>query len=346
MIFGSNPQMIGGVQAPNQLAIMQSLNLYVYVVNNPIRYTDRWGLSIDEDEQKIVKAEMQERAQALAQRMRDLTNQVIAYRLADPTQPITVIDNGGRVTIIAYVNLTGTAVDMIVPESLGGDGVITYGQAFIGGTTENWSGNKHRPGEQFDYRNVRTIIIDASEGMNPLMQENQATMEVIITYGAGRARRSGAWSLENVGTIHMYTSNSRGEQNSLNRFMNVSAHEFGHTLGVRDGFGWGYNDPDYDWEHNTRYGNVHALMVSSGRAPATRLDLEMVLRVHFPADGQSVQRAEWPNASNPNRNRDLIERYGRGTFYRMDNEGNFILNEDGGKIQRRLPLLNAPPITR
>ena len=50
MIFGSNPVEIGGVVAPNQPAIMQSLNLYVYVLNNPIRFTDHWGLSIDEEE--------------------------------------------------------------------------------------------------------------------------------------------------------------------------------------------------------------------------------------------------------------------------------------------------------
>jgi len=50
MLFGSNPREIGGVRAPNQLAIMQALNLYAYVVNNPVRYIDPWGLNIPEDE--------------------------------------------------------------------------------------------------------------------------------------------------------------------------------------------------------------------------------------------------------------------------------------------------------
>ena len=42
-IYGDNPQYIGNNPVPNQPAIMQSLNKYVYVVNNPIKYYDPTG---------------------------------------------------------------------------------------------------------------------------------------------------------------------------------------------------------------------------------------------------------------------------------------------------------------
>jgi len=55
MIFGSNPQFIAGTEIPipNQPAIMQSLNLYVYVLNNPIRYIDPWGLWLEDMEDRV-----------------------------------------------------------------------------------------------------------------------------------------------------------------------------------------------------------------------------------------------------------------------------------------------------
>ena len=45
-IYGDNPQYIGNNPVPNQPAIIQSLNLYVYAMSNPLKYYDPMGLAV------------------------------------------------------------------------------------------------------------------------------------------------------------------------------------------------------------------------------------------------------------------------------------------------------------
>ncbi|MCL1917958.1 MAG: hypothetical protein FWG14_06535 [Peptococcaceae bacterium] len=48
IIYGDNPQEMGNSLVPNIYAILQSSNLYVYCVNNPVRFIDPSGYGIEE----------------------------------------------------------------------------------------------------------------------------------------------------------------------------------------------------------------------------------------------------------------------------------------------------------
>ena len=46
MVFGSNPIMRNNRLVPDAIAIMQSANLFIYTVHNPIRWIDPLGLAL------------------------------------------------------------------------------------------------------------------------------------------------------------------------------------------------------------------------------------------------------------------------------------------------------------
>ncbi|MGO4548543.1 hypothetical protein AB4Z29_27515 [Paenibacillus sp. 2TAB23] len=97
---------------------------------------------------------------------------------------------------------------------------ITYSSAFIKGVETNWSGT-------FGEYNVSTYADYYAGGIKVSFKDK-----------LGISNMSGGWSTANPGKITMYYGDSRGNGDlySSSDFMWVSAHEFGHTLGVGDAY--------------------------------------------------------------------------------------------------------------
>ena len=89
---------------------------------------------------------------------------------------------------------------------------------------------------------------------------------------------------------------------SLRLFKKVSAHEFGHALGVADAIGWGYPERDNrPAEYYSRHGVVSSRMANH-MVPKRKLDLDLVLRAHRDNKWQ-----EFPNEFNDGMNEDLLK---------------------------------------
>jgi len=182
-------------------------------------------------------------------------------------QPISVIRNGNEVTIVAYINIMGLGADLFVSEG------ATYRQAAIQGLYTYWVGN-------MGGLNVNLQVTDIGQGDHTL-RTNQTVMNVHIHSGHHHthpAYHSGWRSLTNVGETHIYTHLPRNDEGVILRATEeqiswIMAHEFGHAMGVYDAWRFG------------RYGNdihdIYSIMSRHYNQPATRLDIEMVLRAHF-----------------------------------------------------------------
>jgi len=194
--------------------------------------------------------------------------------LAAPSLPITIESCDDFINIVAYVNISGDAADMTI-------GGTTYRQAFIDGVIHNWSGDK-------DGVYVTVTVIDVAD--NPII--GQRSLDVIIRQGPGISRLLAHiwWMPRLPGTIVLYQGDFRcavhgiAHRYNVREFRRVSAHEFGHALGICD----------------TQRRDLRTIMGPRvWFTTATRLDLELALRAHETERWQTFER-----------NSVLIETYG------------------------------------
>jgi len=169
--------------------------------------------------------------------------------------PITFQVDGDVVNIVVFVNITGGGANLAI-------GGTTYAQAAIDGIIYNWSGDK-------DGIYVNVVIIDVAD--NPLIRANQRALNIIIREGTGISQLLDyrRWSPRTPGTILLFQGDFRcpihrdAHRYRLSEFMSVSAHEFGHALGISD---------------NTQRRDIITIMGNSvWDTTATRLDLELAL---------------------------------------------------------------------
>ena len=138
---------------------------------------------------------------------------------------VTMNVNGNNIAIVASFHfLTQSRIQNRIPHDIwsGGGREITYAEAFLLGIREHWSGTFG------DFTvSVETLIAErARDGIT-----------VNIRPGYGVSNRSGAWSIASRGTITMFQGDSRVTPNhryTFDQFLWVSAHEFGHALGLFD----------------------------------------------------------------------------------------------------------------
>jgi len=175
--------------------------------------------------------------------------------------PISVTRTGNDVSIFAYAHIWGSGANLEVPHGRG----VTFRQATISGIMEYWSG--YRGG-----LNVNVTVIDLNDGVH-LIRYGQGRLSIEIRDEPGRAQHSAYnWSVSDPGMITLFTHAYGGSANNILQFPWIAAHEFGHAMGVGDGFGFGHGG-------DTTHGNVHSIMTTWPHG-ATRLDLELVMRAH------------------------------------------------------------------
>jgi len=216
--------------------MMQAGNLYMFVLHNPVFFTDPFGLYAVSKGAGIFPWN----------------------RTPTPIPPITMTRDGDNITINAFVRIWGSGADLFIP---GSD--VTFRQAVINGIVNEWGGERGG-------LNVSVNVVDISQGAHWL-STGQRSLSIEIVNDAGVSNQSGLWSLVNPGRITLYTMFYHGGNRSVAQVERTSAHEFGHSIGVLDGIGFGYRG-------NTRHGDIVSLMSSmwyEGITGATRLDLEL-----------------------------------------------------------------------
>jgi len=240
--------------SPN--AIAQAGNLFVFTMNNPVRWIDPTGLSA----QPIGSYLPMPGVQYIRWVPRGSTLQ--------PRPPITVTRDGNNVTINAYVRFTGTGVDSTIHNSN-----ITHRQAAVDGIINHWGG--YRGGLNVNV-NI-TVVNSSNRGRLARNLQRYLTIEIRDDFGTSyRQQPAGGWSTTDPGIVVLYTGFASGRPRTVQDVEWTSAHEFGHALGVGDG--WGFGRAGRGWEE-TELGHISSIMIQRNQT-ATRLDLELVIWAH------------------------------------------------------------------
>jgi len=181
----------------------------------------------------------------------------IAQATAQKPLAITRIGNDVHINVLVYIH--GSGADRAFSSSVS----TTYRELVIEGIESFWSGQMGRLG-------VTTTVTEGSGGI-----------DILITHGTGipfHEEPEDGWSPENLGRVVLYTTLHRdlGWQIETPRdFMWVAAHEFGHVLGINDGFGFSGTDPRL----GNQLGVIRSIMTDV-RGAVTELDVRFALRAY------------------------------------------------------------------
>ncbi|MCL2425579.1 MAG: DUF6531 domain-containing protein [Oscillospiraceae bacterium] len=146
---------------------------------------------------------------------------------------VTISQTGNNIIIEAYFYFPTAGVIFNrdrIPDNIwtGDESNLTYAQIFLQGVEEHWSGN---------FGNYQVTVyarraMTASDGIQVNIRNGYGVSNLRVIGGAANN-----WSNSNRGTITMFRGDLRSETTqpySLSQFMWVSAHEFGHALGIAD----------------------------------------------------------------------------------------------------------------
>jgi RHS repeat-associated protein len=142
---------------------------------------------------------------------------VEAFGIGDQKLVVYKDEGSGNVSIRANFNFTGDGVNAELEGR-------TYKDLFLEGVTDGWSNS------------TTSVYVDTnSEGINVNIKNETGTSNVSnFFFGTRFVERF--WSPSNPGTVTMHTGYFSGEVYSADDFKVVAAHEFGHILGIDDGY--------------------------------------------------------------------------------------------------------------
>jgi len=190
------------------------------------------------------------------------TNFANAYRESrdrlSPSTPYFIHRDGNLIIIQAGFNMTGDATSATI-------GGVRYDDAFLQGVREHWTGTFG----QFE-------VFTFARRMRGGIPVNIGHVNLTVAGDFSHMLGAETWSPSTPGSIVMRTGDSRPSVNrlyTLSEFVWVSAHEFGHIMGVDDT--WDRNHPERT--DPTRHANVTSMFNAFGTSVQER-DIRMVLR--------------------------------------------------------------------
>jgi RHS repeat-associated protein len=269
---------IGNMQRSNR-AILQAGNLYMYTMHNPIRWIDPWGLAAELGlNMGMVQSLMQAGHTTAAFAMARAVITGHSVTMSGNNAPVIMSRDGNgtgnNIFIFANLNIHGAGANSLVR----GSSTVTAGQAALRGIIENWSGYREGP-------NGAVNVVTFETG--PLFP-GQTALNIYInkTHGMSSAPGGGSdgWTPQNPGSINLFLGKEGEHSYDAFQLGRVAAHEFGHSLGIGDGFGFGYNG-------NISRGEFSSIMTSHLNARGvTRLDVELAWAGHT-----STSLSRWQN---------------------------------------------------
>ncbi|MCL1882428.1 MAG: matrixin family metalloprotease, partial [Defluviitaleaceae bacterium] len=220
-------------------ARMQASNLYAFGMNNPVMWSDPSGLSAKRfcfmSQQMAIIPGRQETPSSQASSGNGNNNDnwrppATSENFTARGGGVTLTRDGNDVAISAlfYFPEAGTIFnrDRIPWKKWPGED-ISHAYAFLYGVRTRWSGMF---GDDFNV----TVTADYTTSRRGLSR-NVVIVDIRYGHGVSNVSNNRAWSNRNRGTVTMYTGDSRTDHSyTLSEFKWVSAHEFGHILGIPD----------------------------------------------------------------------------------------------------------------
>ena len=170
-----------------------------------------------------------------------------AYNLKKPksSDPLKIVIDENTVHITWYVNINGVDKDDYFPGT-----TMTYGEKMEKSIEEKWSGQYSVSGHDVEVVTSVVVLNDGNKHNTTKNQKastinfnNEAGVSHVNSHGKTLFWEDGSWTKSNPGTITMYAGDDRTKEKEDHRYNSdafdiVIAHEFGHVLGIKDG----YND--------------------------------------------------------------------------------------------------------
>ena len=235
-------------------------NWYGYCSNNPILFVDSYGLYRIASNDNHGFDSYEEYQNFCEQEDIDFENEVMNNTL--PNRAINIVDTGSTINIYAYVNIGKSSLSKEnIVDDIMADSNITYREAVLNGIREGWTGNY--TDKKGVTRAVVAYIVDLGDGKKHIARKNQKTIPFTLsplseaTKYHKKKEPAHAWTK----WPNYNTGINCGYYNSVEALKWVSAHEFGHSLGLKDVYllkKQYYSIMRYEYEDGV---NGHALQV-------------------------------------------------------------------------------------
>ena len=162
--------------------------------------------------------------------------------------PVKVIRQGNDFTITAYLEFSGNSGQPFPGTTAFDNNGYSYAQIVADSIEKYWSSPNIRPSSQWDFSGnsitvTTSVITKGTQTVSNSQQFVQVVVDNAIYSVDTPSHMEGSqaydnWSVAGAKTITLYRKYTAGSADySIDDYMRVAGHEFGHVLGICDAYG-------------------------------------------------------------------------------------------------------------